>query len=845
MIGSQLNVIKRVDKKITAPRLQTNVRLCFFAIGRRLSSSHLLEDSVPNVNTEPKRRPNHGLSLGQQPTSEILMPALLDKRRPNHGLSLGQQPTSEILMPALLDKRRQNHGLSLGQQPTSEILMPALLDKRRPNHGLLLGQQPTSEILMPALLDKRRPNHGLLLGQQPISEILMPALLDKRRPNHGLSLGQQPTSEILMPALLDKRRPNHGLLLGQQPTSEILMPALLDKRRPNHGLLLGQQPISEILMPALLDKRRPNHGLSLGQQPTSEILMPALLDKRRPNHGLLLGQQPISEILMPALLDKRRPNHGLSLGQQPTSEILMPALLDKRRPNHGLLLGQQPTSEILMPALLDKRRPNHGLSLGQQPTSEILMPALLDKRRPNHGLLLGQQPTSEILMPALLDKRRPNHGLLLGQQPTSEILMPALLDKRRPNHGLSLGQQPTSEILMPALLDKRRPNHGLSLGQQPISEILMPALLCWTNEYQGARLPPRRSALDARRVHSRIFACRNRAGRCRLLGAFIRVLLFPPTLAFQLRSILGSHFMSCPGMTGTYGSQLESPSLGECCLALTKKIARPDTVMDRRGSWAGAYLVGDPFHVSRRGHWYRRGYVVWQASADRRRGGSRLPPPLTQQMSCSFQRDKTDVKHVYTEVDCAIRSRFIRHALDDSEPLTDSQGNNLRVLFGSRRDCTVLYAFKTPSFAYWSLRSSEAFVQDCSTLANTTLFPAYCWLAVKRGVYEQLISKDKIRKFVVRRGASCPHADCLLVLAPRASASQRLLYYTRRSAKVNEPVPERSDNRSFKQPASQCKHSSNTIVRVRGSPLRRRRPWRLRPARVNGFTKERDSHAAP
>ncbi|KAJ8897427.1 hypothetical protein PR048_002773 [Dryococelus australis] len=41
-----------------------------------------------------------------------------------------------------------------------------------------------------------------------------------------------------------------------------------------------------------------------------------------------------------------------------------------------------------------------------------------------------------------------------------------------------------------------------------------------------------------------------------------------PVLAFQRRSILGPHFMSCPGMTGNYGSQLESPSLGGCCLAL-------------------------------------------------------------------------------------------------------------------------------------------------------------------------------------------------------------------------------------------------------------------------------------
>ncbi|KAJ8866046.1 hypothetical protein PR048_033570 [Dryococelus australis] len=37
--------------------------------------------------------------------------------------------------------------------------------------------------------------------------------------------------------------------------------------------------------------------------------------------------------------------------------------------------------------------------------------------------------------------------------------------------------------------------------------------------------------------------------------------------------------------------------------------------------------------------------------------------------------DKIDVKHVYTEVDFAIGLQFIRHALDDSEPIADLQGN--------------------------------------------------------------------------------------------------------------------------------------------------------------------------
>ncbi|KAJ8866173.1 hypothetical protein PR048_033697 [Dryococelus australis] len=39
------------------------------------------------------------------------------------------------------------------------------------------------------------------------------------------------------------------------------------------------------------------------------------------------------------------------------------------------------------------------------------------------------------------------------------------------------------------------------------------------------------------------------------------------------------------------------------------------------------------------------------------------------------RKDKIDVKHVYIEVDFAIRSQFIRHALDDSEPIADLQGN--------------------------------------------------------------------------------------------------------------------------------------------------------------------------
>ncbi|KAJ8866840.1 hypothetical protein PR048_032701 [Dryococelus australis] len=53
-----------------------------------------------------------------------------------------------------------------------------------------------------------------------------------------------------------------------------------------------------------------------------------------------------------------------------------------------------------------------------------------------------------------------------------------------------------------------------------------------------------------------------------LAGEFSRGTTVSPALAFQHRSILGSHFMSCSGMTGTYGSLLERPSLRGCRLTL-------------------------------------------------------------------------------------------------------------------------------------------------------------------------------------------------------------------------------------------------------------------------------------
>ncbi|KAJ8870524.1 hypothetical protein PR048_029547 [Dryococelus australis] len=74
--------------------------------------------------------------------------------------------------------------------------------------------------------------------------------------------------------------------------------------------------------------------------------------------------------------------------------------------------------------------------------------------------------------------------------------------------------------------------------------------------------------------------------------------------------------------------------------------------------------------------------VIWKASAKVRSGtaGSRPRIALAQNTykyrnETAARGDKIDVKHVYTEVDFAIGSQFIRHALDDSEPIADLQGN--------------------------------------------------------------------------------------------------------------------------------------------------------------------------
>ncbi|KAJ8895046.1 hypothetical protein PR048_000371 [Dryococelus australis] len=70
-----------------------------------------------------------------------------------------------------------------------------------------------------------------------------------------------------------------------------------------------------------------------------------------------------------------------------------------------------------------------------------------------------------------------------------------------------------------------------------------------------------------------------------------------------------------------------------------------------------------------------------------------------------FETDKIDAKHVYTEVKFAIGSQFIRHALDDSEPIVYLQGNNSECQTAKQARLQTLMIFYC--LCHWVTVSSE------------------------------------------------------------------------------------------------------------------------------------------
>ncbi|KAJ8879118.1 hypothetical protein PR048_019724 [Dryococelus australis] len=87
----------------------------------------------------------------------------------------------------------------------------------------------------------------------------------------------------------------------------------------------------------------------------------------------------------------------------------------------------------------------------------------------------------------------------------------------------------------------------------------------------GARPPPLTNTGDPGSIPGGFTLGFSRVGIVPLSrggGGLSRHIPASPALAFKHRYILGSHFMSCPGMVGTYRSQLASPSFGGSRFAL-------------------------------------------------------------------------------------------------------------------------------------------------------------------------------------------------------------------------------------------------------------------------------------
>ncbi|KAJ8865946.1 hypothetical protein PR048_033469 [Dryococelus australis] len=70
-----------------------------------------------------------------------------------------------------------------------------------------------------------------------------------------------------------------------------------------------------------------------------------------------------------------------------------------------------------------------------------------------------------------------------------------------------------------------------------------------------------------------------------------------------------------------------------------------------------------------------RAHEYADATSESTRLQNGLPPMGTRARANHSFQDKLDVQHVYTEVSFAIGLQFVRHALDDSEPIADLQGN--------------------------------------------------------------------------------------------------------------------------------------------------------------------------
>ncbi|KAJ8872158.1 hypothetical protein PR048_025760 [Dryococelus australis] len=141
-----------------------------------------------------------------------------------------------------------------------------------------------------------------------------------------------------------------------------------------------------------------------------------------------------------------------------------------------------------------------------------------------------------------------------------------------------------------------------------------------------------------------------------------------------------------PGTLGTITQSSLLFSAGGSRGGETKRVVR-----------SGGSALAQPAEVIGVGHVIEVPLMTAQQRGRRRRREKRFPRAHT---------DKIDVKHVYTEVDIAIGSQFIRHDLDDSEPIADLQGNNL--LASQQGEPGSITGRVTPGFSHVGIVPGDA-----------------------------------------------------------------------------------------------------------------------------------------
>ncbi|KAJ8870414.1 hypothetical protein PR048_029436 [Dryococelus australis] len=264
-------------------------------------------------------------------------------------------------------------------------------------------------------------------------------------------------------------------------------------------------------------------------------------------------------------------------------------------------------------------------------------------------------------------------------------------------------------LRIPAL---RRIN--LSLGHYACK---IKTLACLTNEWRGRggvvvrelASHPGEPGFGSRQGRSRIFACGNSADHTAGRRVFLGEILFPP-IFHSFAAPCSPHFTHIKTSIRFPSRRVPMVKTDTLIFFNSSATARKygattqsvNLALERRGQDRGSKGGRRP-NVSlsfllrfRAPHTVTPSTALPQAlHAKEREKEKRLSGTNVSELSCIVGtsrrhqtpcwrntqgtnyaiRDKIDFRHVYTEVDFAIGSQFTRHALDDSDPIADLQGN--------------------------------------------------------------------------------------------------------------------------------------------------------------------------